>query len=102
MASGQTVREAILYLLRSTPEYELEDLVMTCSEFTWNQVFHEVDRLTRSGEVHMTRHGLFGYRLALSPPISERAAGTDSLIGREGKGSGVVSHEPFRRLPGNG
>lgn len=32
---------------------DMEDLVEACSSYTWNQVFLEVDRLSRTGELRL-------------------------------------------------
>ena len=74
MATKKNVRETVLTALRKTRESDLEDLVNTCSDYTWNQIFLEVDRLSRTGEVRVRRSGIFGYRLSLSPRESRPAA----------------------------
>lgn len=33
----------------------LEDLVRECSGLTWNQIFLELDRLSRTGEIRLRR-----------------------------------------------
>ena len=73
MATQHTLRETILIVVRNTPGVRLEELVRTCSECTWNHVFFEVDRLTRSGELYMTKGDRFGYTLTLPRPASPRA-----------------------------
>lgn len=73
MATQHTLRETILIVMRKTPGVRLEELVRTCSACTWNQVFLEVDRLTRTGEVHMTKDDRFDYTLTVARPESPRA-----------------------------
>ena len=63
----------MLIVARSTPGCTLEELVRTCSEFTWNQIFFEVDQLSRSGELHMKKGDRIGYTLTVSLPASPRA-----------------------------
>ncbi|OYT18064.1 MAG: hypothetical protein CCU26_18805 [Nitrospira sp. UW-LDO-01] len=46
-ATTQTVMDI---LLRS-PGCDLEEIVRQCPGLTWNQVFSEVDRLSRKGDV---------------------------------------------------
>lgn len=60
------VRTRILDVLRKKPECELEELVRVCSAFTWNQVFLEVDRLSRTGELRLVprRAGVYAVRLS--------------------------------------
>jgi hypothetical protein len=44
---------------------EMEDLVEACSSYTWNQVFLEVDRLSRTGELRLLpkRAGVYAVTL---------------------------------------
>ena len=79
MATAQTPRDTILDILRTTAQCELDELVALCSEFTWRDVFLEIEKLSRSGEVCITRHGLSGYRVILlhcelPKPTSEQHA----------------------------
>ena len=48
-----SLRLQILDVLSHNAVLELEDLVWACSSYTWNQVFLEVDRLSRTGEVQL-------------------------------------------------
>ncbi|HJT20475.1 MAG TPA: hypothetical protein VJ746_08390 [Nitrospira sp.] len=43
----------ILETVRSSRVCEMEELVQACSSYTWNQVFLEVDRLSRTGELRL-------------------------------------------------
>lgn len=60
------VRTHILDALRRKAECELEELVRVCPAFTWNQVFLEVDRLSRTGELRLVprRAGVYAVRLS--------------------------------------
>jgi hypothetical protein len=49
----------------------LDSLVVACSRFTWNQVFLEVDRMSRSGKLYLRRTGYAKYSVSL-PPQSAR------------------------------
>lgn len=86
MGAHPTLRETILIAVRHTPGCTLEALVRICSGCTWNQVFCEVDRLSRSGEVYMQKHDQFDYTLTLAPPASPRA----------GRGRPVTGASPTR------
>ena len=59
----------ILEAVRRENEYDLEELVRVCSSFTWNQVFLEVDRLSRNGKLRLLRkgNGMYAVRLPSSP-----------------------------------
>lgn len=39
----------------------LEDLVHGCPDLTWNQIFLELDQLSRNGEVQLRRRGAGEY-----------------------------------------
>ncbi len=43
-------------ILRS-PGSQLEEVVLECPDLTWNQVFCELDRLSRAGQVRVTARG---------------------------------------------
>lgn len=62
------VRRHIFDALRRKRECDLEELVRGCSSFTWNQVFLEVDRLSRTGEVRLLprKGGVYAVRLPAS------------------------------------
>jgi hypothetical protein len=47
------LRLHILEILKQNPVFEFEDLVRVCSSYTWNEVFLEVDRLSRTGELQL-------------------------------------------------
>lgn len=49
------ITDRILEFLRGSPECEFETLVTSYPEFTWNELFHEVGRLSRAGQVKITR-----------------------------------------------
>jgi hypothetical protein len=62
------VRYHILEAVRHENECDLEELVRVCPSCTWNQVFLEVDRLSRTGELRLLPkgHGLYAVRLPSS------------------------------------
>jgi hypothetical protein len=41
----------VLRVVRRKKECDMEELLQACDSYTWNQVFLEVDRLSRSGEL---------------------------------------------------
>ncbi len=55
----------ILEAVRRTSECDLEELVRVCPSYTWNQVFWEVDRLSRTGELRLLRKGNGLYAVCL-------------------------------------
>jgi hypothetical protein len=60
------IRVQILDALKRHHEYDLEELVRACSLCTWNQVFLEVDRLSRTGELRLLpkRTGVYAVKLS--------------------------------------
>ena len=81
MASTQkTVRETLLITLQNMPKCELGDLVTACPQFTWNQIFWALDRLSRTGEVQMTHHHFGHYRLTVSPRATPRGRMVASVV----------------------
>jgi hypothetical protein len=65
MSQLGTVADRILDAVHRTPVCQLDDLVMSVPELTWNQVFLEVDRLSRTGQVPMTAMGKGMYTIWL-------------------------------------
>jgi len=55
MPEPKPITDRILELLRCSPECEFEALVTRYPEFTWNELFSEVNRLNRAGRVKVTR-----------------------------------------------
>ena len=43
--------QRVFLLLRRKQECALEDLIWECTSHTWTEVFQEVDRLSRTGEL---------------------------------------------------
>jgi hypothetical protein len=54
---GLTITGLILQTIRRTPNCNLDALVRACPQYTWNQVFLEVDRLSRTGEIELASAG---------------------------------------------
>ena len=55
MPQQKPITDRILDLLRCSPECEFEALVTRYPEFTWNELYLEVARLSRAGQVRITR-----------------------------------------------
>ena len=64
-ASRPDIGVQILDVLKRRPSYEMEELVRLCHTFTWNQIFLEVDRLSRTGEVRLVPRGAGVYAVTL-------------------------------------
>jgi len=65
MLQLKTVVDRILEAVRLAPACQLDDLVLSLPGLTWNQVFLEVDRLSRSGHVRVHANGEGTYTLTL-------------------------------------
>ena len=65
-SSEVNVTAVILDELAGLEDCDLDTLVRACPTLTWNQVFSEVDRLTRTGHLHMSYlgHGRYTVKLA--------------------------------------
>jgi hypothetical protein len=76
------LRLYILEILKQNPVLELEDLVRVCSSYTWNEVFLEVDRLSRIGELQLVykRPGMQSPFQPGRPP-----SGNQALLGPDNK-----------------
>jgi hypothetical protein len=54
MASREPVTDRILGAVKRSPECDLDTLASDLPELTWNQVFLEIDRLSREGQILVT------------------------------------------------
>lgn len=63
------IRLQILDILQRHDAYDMEKLVDVCHSFTWNQVFLEVDRLSRTGELRLVpkQAGVYTITRPLAP-----------------------------------
>ncbi len=57
MSQSAAVSARILDLVSRAPGCQLDELVLVCSDLTWNQVFLEIDRLSRVGHVRLRSAG---------------------------------------------
>jgi hypothetical protein len=55
----------IFQMVKRRQVCEMEDLVKACSSYTWNQVFLEVDRLSRTGELRLLSNRAGVYTITL-------------------------------------
>ena len=65
MSQQKPITDRILEFLRGSRECEFEALVTRYPEFTWNELYLEVARLSRAGQVTITRGvGIFTIKQA--------------------------------------
>src|SRR5512147_3276324 len=65
LANMKTITTHVLDVLQRNQTCDFNLLVRDCSEFTWSQLFHEVDRLRRLGQVCLYPVGEGHYFLRL-------------------------------------
>ena len=56
------VKEKIMEVIIRSPGSSLDEIVLECPDLSWNQVFCEIDRMSRTGQVRLTAksRGLYG------------------------------------------
>ncbi|HXV68561.1 MAG TPA: hypothetical protein VD738_06515 [Nitrospira sp.] len=65
MTATMTPATRILDVLTHSDGCLLEDLVCECPDLTWNQIFLELDRLSRTGDVRLRLRGAGQYVVTL-------------------------------------
>jgi hypothetical protein len=65
MASSIPVTDRILDAVKLTQGCDLDTLAESVPELTWNQVFLEIDRLSRQGDIRVTCETGGRYRIQL-------------------------------------
>lgn len=51
MMTQTATTQAVMDIVRRSPGCDLEEIVHQCPDLTWNQIFLEIDRLSRDGNV---------------------------------------------------
>jgi hypothetical protein len=59
------VAGTIVQMVKHRQACDMEDLLEACSSYTWNQVFLEVDRLSRTGELRLFSNRAGKYTVTL-------------------------------------
>ena len=57
MVDEQTIEDRIIETVSRSPGCLIEELALECPGLTWNQVFLAVDRLSRTGQLLLSRKG---------------------------------------------
>ena len=73
MTSNVPVTDRILETVQRTHGCDLDMLTKSLSDLSWSQVFLEVDRLSREGQVLVTRGTGGGYMIRLPDHYREPA-----------------------------
>ena len=71
--------ESIIHAVAESPGCLLEELVSACPGLTWNQIFFEVDRLSRTGQVQLAQAGVGAYAVRLPIPPPRQLASESSV-----------------------
>jgi hypothetical protein len=69
MPATMTPTNQILDVLARSNGCSLEDIVRDCPDLTWNQVFLELDRLSRTGEIRLRLRGAGQYIVILEDEV---------------------------------
>ena len=77
MALHTPVTDRILGAVKHTQECDLDSLTKSLSDLSWSQIFLEVDRLSRQGEVLVT-FGVEG-RYMIRLPDHEKGSGSHQV-----------------------
>ena len=65
VAQREDVESAILETLERGGPCSLDELYQALSDYSWNQVFAAVDRLSRNGRLLLRRPGRFDYQVSI-------------------------------------
>ena len=52
-----SVSDRVMDIVTHNPGCQLEEVMLACPDLTWNQVFCELDRMSRTGQVRLTLKG---------------------------------------------
>lgn len=72
MASRDEIRYRVMDIILHEPGCDMDDLLSQCPDLSWNQVFHEVDRLSRAGKVVLKQTGRGHYAIAAAKATEQR------------------------------
>jgi hypothetical protein len=68
----ETVAEQILKTIARASGCSFDEVLRACPDYTWNQIFLEIDRLTRRGDLILTQGGLGLYSLSLREDVARK------------------------------
>jgi len=89
MQTHRDTDHRVLEVIVRSPGNTLDDIVLECSDLTWNQVFSAIDRLSREGTLTLTpkRHGLYTIRLSNQELQEAITTSTSEALARRGANS---------------
>jgi hypothetical protein len=65
LLSEKTLKRRVLQIVRKKRRCDLDELLEECTSYTWAQVFLEVDRLSRTGELRLLSNKAGEYTVTL-------------------------------------
>lgn len=65
LESTEDVTRAVMCAIRTRPDLNMDELILCCRPYTWNQVFLALDHLVKKGVVTLKQGGGF-YMTSLS------------------------------------
>lgn len=74
MSDSSIIRARIIQAVAEHPGCLIEELVLACPDLTWNQVFLQVDHLSRTGAIRLSRRGPATYTVRLADVRSTQPA----------------------------
>ncbi|WP_447974733.1 hypothetical protein [Nitrospira sp. Kam-Ns4a] len=77
MQKQSAVADRIIEAVSQNPGCLIEELVLACPELTWNQVFFQVDHLSRTGRLILARRAAGVYTLQIPDAGGPVAAGKE-------------------------
>jgi hypothetical protein len=72
MAGYKDIGHCVLDVVLRSPGCDMEDVLLECPDFTWNQVFLALDRLSRLGHVALKQTRPCRYSVTPGNVITER------------------------------
>jgi hypothetical protein len=72
MADQNDIGHRVMEIILRSPGCDMEDVVRECLDFTWNQVFLELDRMSRSGQVTLQHNTPGHYCVAPGKHVEAR------------------------------
>lgn len=75
MASHRDLDGRLMDIIVGSDGCTLEEIVLKCPDLTWNQVFWEVDRLSRQGQVVLKQKaaGVYTVTARIHPAVTKAA-----------------------------
>jgi hypothetical protein len=89
MQTHRDTDHRVLEVIVQSPGHTLDDIVLECSDLTWNQVFSAINRLSREGTLTLTPKGQGLYTIRLSNQELQEAitTSTPEALARRGANS---------------